>query len=225
MKASILSLGLLAGTALAFPQDMDSMTEALRENALAQLAQKDQAAFTFIYRFMSNKSAEYPSGVLNRNVIKSFMSIRQGSDGSLTWVPGNERIPDDWYKRNPSDEYSVPYFESDILYFAQTVPEVLQLQQNQSRGITNGAYTTGQVASNPICFASEFTKASLPGITGLPLTNPLLSPLVNALNAVTGPLNCAAIGSVNQTAFAACPGFSLYGGTRGPVAPGAIQTP
>lgn len=100
-----------------------------------------------------------------------------------------------------------------------------QLQQNQSRGITNGAYTTGQVASNPICFASEFTKASLPGITGLPLTNPLLSPLVNALNAVTGPLNCAAIGSVNQTAFAACPGFSLYGGTRGPVAPGAIQTP
>lgn len=98
MKASILSLGLLAGTALAFPQDMDSMTEALRENALAQLAQKDQAAFTFIYRFMSNKSAEYPSGVLNRNVIKSFMSIRQGSDGSLTWVPGNERIPDDWVR-------------------------------------------------------------------------------------------------------------------------------
>lgn len=133
MKASILSLGLLAGTALAFPQDMDSMTEALRENALAQLAQKDQAAFTFIYRFMSNKSAEYPSGVLNRNVIKSFMSIRQGSDGSLTWVPGNERIPDDWYKRNPSDEYSVPYFESDILYFAQTVPEVLQVGCNTGR--------------------------------------------------------------------------------------------
>lgn len=33
-----------------------------------------QAAFTFIYRFMSNKSAEYPEGVLNKAVLKSFMS-------------------------------------------------------------------------------------------------------------------------------------------------------
>lgn len=51
-----------------------------------------QAAFTFIYRFMSNKSAEYPSGVLNREVLKSFMSIT-GPDNALKWVPGNEKIP------------------------------------------------------------------------------------------------------------------------------------
>ncbi len=34
-----------------------------------------QAAFTFIYRFMANHSAEYPEGVLNKDVLKSFMSI------------------------------------------------------------------------------------------------------------------------------------------------------
>ena len=37
--------------------------------------QVSQAAFTFIYRFMSNKSAEYPEGVLNKDVLKSFMAI------------------------------------------------------------------------------------------------------------------------------------------------------
>lgn len=67
-----------------------------------------QAAFTFIYRFMSNKSAEYPEGVLNKNVLKSFMSY-SGPENNLTHTPGYERIPDNWYKRNPSDEYSIPY--------------------------------------------------------------------------------------------------------------------
>jgi hypothetical protein len=52
-----------------------------------------QAAFTFIYRFMGNKSLEYPSGILNKANLKSFMSI-QGPEDDLRWVPGNERIPD-----------------------------------------------------------------------------------------------------------------------------------
>jgi hypothetical protein len=29
---------------------------------------------------------------------------------------------------------------------------------------------------------------------------------------------------LNMTAFQACPGFSIYGGPTGPVAPGAIQS-
>lgn len=54
-----------------------------------------QAAFTFIYRFMANKSAEYPEGVLNKDVLKSFMSIT-GPENNLKWTKGNERIPDNW---------------------------------------------------------------------------------------------------------------------------------
>ena len=44
-----------------------------------------QAAFTFIYRFMANKSAEYPEGVLNQQVLKSFMSIT-GTDSNVSFV-------------------------------------------------------------------------------------------------------------------------------------------
>ena len=41
------------------------------------------AAYTFIYRFMGNKSAEYPEGILNQDVLKSFFSIT-GESGSFT---------------------------------------------------------------------------------------------------------------------------------------------
>lgn len=41
------------------------------------------AAYTFIYRFMANKSAEYPEGLLNGDVLKSFFSIT-GEDGDFT---------------------------------------------------------------------------------------------------------------------------------------------
>ena len=40
------------------------------------------AAYTFIYRFMANKSAEYPQGKLDGEVLKQFFSIT-GSDGNF----------------------------------------------------------------------------------------------------------------------------------------------
>ncbi|OQO08005.1 hypothetical protein B0A48_06798 [Cryoendolithus antarcticus] len=189
-----------------------------------------QAAFTFIYRFMANKSSEYPEGRLDKATLKSFMSI-QGDDNNLKWVPGNEQFPDYFYKRHPTDEYSIPYFQSDIVYFAQADPRILIPGCNKGKvntysaldpgTLSNGAYTAQQAAANPVCFASAFAKAEATAFTGLSTSQ--LAPLFSALDSATGGLNCKAIGSVNQTALAACPGFSFYGGPNGPVAPGAIQ--
>ena len=83
--------------------------------------------------------------------------------------------------------------------------------------LSDGAYTAQQAAQNPLCFATEFLKAELPGLTGLNLLSGALSPVLNLLNSVTGGLDCAAIGSVNTSALTACPGFSLYGGPTAPV--------
>ncbi|RMY15180.1 hypothetical protein D0868_01033 [Hortaea werneckii] len=212
-----------------------------------------QAAFTFIYRFMSNKSAENPEGVLNKDVLKSFMAIYGDDEENLHWKRGYERFPDNFYKRNPTDEYSIPYckspsqkaeearkiiltflpVEADILYFAETVPEVLELGCNHgavntfntidAATLSNGAYTAEQAAKSPLCFASAFAKVEIPLITGL--SNSALKPLFDTLNTLTGNMNCASIGSVNQSALTACPGFSFYGGPTGPVAKGAIQDP
>ena len=81
------------------------------------------AAYTFIYRFMANKSAEYPEGILNQDVLKSFFSI-SGNSGSFTWTPGNERIPDNWYKRAIGDEYTIPYFALDLNAAALKYPKL-----------------------------------------------------------------------------------------------------
>lgn len=45
------------------------------------------AAYTFIYRFMANKSAEYPEGRLDGNVLKSFFSIT-GEPGNFKYTVG-----------------------------------------------------------------------------------------------------------------------------------------
>lgn len=66
--------------------------------------------------------------------------------------------------------------------------------------------------------------AELPLITGLNINTAPLSTLVNQLSTTLTKMGCASIGSVNQSALTACPGFSFYGGPTGPVAPGAIQS-
>ena len=88
--------------------------------------------------------------------------------------------------------------------------------------LSNGAYTAAQVAKSPLCFATEFALAELPGLTGL--SSIVLAPLTKVFNSVTSGMNCASIGNVNTSALAACPGFTLYGGPTAPVAPGAIQS-
>lgn len=122
--------------------------------------------------------------------------------------------------------------QTDILAFASTVPEVLEVGCNKGAvntfspldvaALTNGAYTAQQAAADPVCFASQFALAEVPlitGVSGAPLTT-----LVNQLSSTLSGQNCAAIKSINQSALTACPGFSFYGGITGPVAPGAIQS-
>jgi Peroxidase, family 2 len=60
------------------------------------------AAWSFIYRFMANKSAENPEGVLNGEVFKSFNAIT-GDYPNFVYTPGHEKFPENWYKRNPID--------------------------------------------------------------------------------------------------------------------------
>jgi len=188
-----------------------------------------QAAFTFIYRFMANKSAEYPEGRLDKNVLKSFMSI-SGPENNLKWTKGYERIPDNWYKRNDADQYSIPYFEADIVSMAVTQPELLVVGCNQGTvnsfnaidpaTLSSGAYDAKAVAANPLCFTTSFLLAEAPGTFGL-------TPAQTAqLSSYAAPLlsGCPTISKVNTSAFTACPGFSLYGGPYAPVAPGAIQS-
>lgn len=192
-----------------------------------------QAAFTFIYRFMSNKSAEYPEGILNKATLKSFFSI-SGPENNLQWTKGHERIPDNWYKRNDLDQYTIPYFNTDVLYFAETIPEILIPGCNMGTvnsfndlsvsQLSGAAYTTQSVAQNPLCFATAFAAAEGSAFLGLSASQ--TSVLTGAIAAAEKALgySCPAINNANLASLEACPGNTFYGGPTGPVAPDAVQS-
>jgi hypothetical protein len=58
------------------------------------------AAYTFIYRFMANHSAENPTGKLTYDVLQSWFGV-QGSNGNYKAVQGTERIPENWVSTLP----------------------------------------------------------------------------------------------------------------------------
>lgn len=191
-----------------------------------------QAAFTFIYRFMANHSAEYSEGMLNRDVLKSFMSVT-GEPGSFKWTKGHEKIPDNWYHRDRTvDSYTIPYFQTDVNAFALEDLQVIDVGCNHNAvdtynsidaaTLSNGAYTASQAVASPVCFSLSFLSSELPGLTGLSSSS--LSPLTKVISSATTALKCAAMPSVNMTALTACPGFTFYGGPTGPVAAGAVQS-
>lgn len=89
------------------------------------------AAYTFIYRFMANKSAENPEGVLTKEVLKSFFGFT-GSDDDMVHNPGWERIPENWYKRALGDEYTIPFYALDLNAAALQHPQFLDIGGNVS---------------------------------------------------------------------------------------------
>ena len=131
------------------------------------------AAFTFIYRFMGNKSAEHPEGQLTQEVLKSFFGFTENSDGSFSGGEGYERIPDNWYKRAVGDEYTIPFFMLDLVQEALLYPKFLDIggnlgETNSFTGVdvgnlTNNVYTLDRLleGNNLFCFAYEAAFASV----------------------------------------------------------------
>jgi hypothetical protein len=180
-----------------------------------------QAAHTFIYRFMSNKSAENPEGVLNQDVLKSFYAIT-GESGNFTYNPGQERIPENWYKRAIGDEYTILFLETDTLYFASQYPNVLTIGGNTGtvntftplnfEDLTGGVFnaTTLLEGNNLACFVYQAASLAAPDILkGLyaDITKPLAM-LNDATNNALAGLSCPQLASIDANQFGTYPGYA-----------------
>ncbi|KAH7403684.1 Chloroperoxidase [Cadophora sp. MPI-SDFR-AT-0126] len=177
------------------------------------------AAYTFIYRFMGNKSAEHPEGVLNQEVLKSFFSIT-GTSGNFQWTEGYERIPDNWYKRAIGDEYTIPFFLTDLLAAALEYPQFLNIGGNTGKvntftgidfeDLTGGVFNLATLAegNNLACFvlqgAVQFLPDSLLGAVGG--VGALLGQLNGVLGGALSNLACPTLDQVNKDQFAQFPG-------------------
>ncbi|ORY86991.1 Chloroperoxidase [Protomyces lactucae-debilis] len=187
-------------------------------------AQVSQAAFTFISAFMSNHSAEYPNGFLSRSTLQSFMSVTGTPDNNganLKFVPGNERIPDNWYKRAISNPYSITAFTLDALRIFAADPRILSVGGNTGTvnsyvgldltNATNGLYNAGTLAqgNNAACYL--YQAAQLPFADSL---KTLTGPLLSAVNAISNqylkaPVACPQLQQFDKSFTNQFPGASL----------------
>ena len=181
------------------------------------------AAFTFIYRFMANKSAEIPEGRLDRTSLKNFYSMT-GDSGNFQYTPGYERIPENWYKRNPADDYTIPYFTCDALNQITTHPEFASIGGNLGRtnsftGIDPGDLTGGVYNAQSLlqgnglaCFAFEFLQQGSPDLLeGLftdvtPAVNQLSSAILSAEQ--SAGFDCPQIRELQYSQFGQFPGYT-----------------
>lgn len=180
------------------------------------------AAYSFIYRFFANHTEEHPEGILNLDVLKSFMAI-EGERGNFTWVPGHERIPDNWYRRAYGDSYELFGVAADIGTFTELTPGVNKPGCNQGTvnsyvDISSSYQDFDFSGLGSVCFA----VGAVAGITDLvPVVNSLVSQL---LLPVQNLLGCSTVPARNDSVADVCPGYTFYGGPTADIAPGAIQS-
>lgn len=160
---------------------------------------------------MSNHSGEYPNGILDKETLKSFFAITEATDGTLSWQPGYERIPDNWYRRplGAVNEYSPASFAQDLVQMAAVVPESVSVGGNTGTvnsfagadlgNITGGAYQTSDL-TNPakfVCFFYQLSLATVPDFLRSEALGSALGGALSLLRAQIGPYidpSCATIG-------------------------------
>lgn len=179
------------------------------------------AAWSFVYRFMGNKSAEHPTGKLNGDVLKSFYGVT-GEDGNFKYNRGHERIPDNWYTRNLVDAYTVPYLAIDTnvmllkhLDFASvggntgTTNSFVGLDPSDlTGGVFNAATLTE--GNNLFCYALQLTIQETPDILSGLFTDvdEAMSKLGPTLNNATNTLGCPKLNNVEKGQFGQFPGYT-----------------
>ncbi|KAL8808640.1 MAG: hypothetical protein Q9200_004169 [Gallowayella weberi] len=178
------------------------------------------AGYIFPPALMSNKSAKYPEGYLDKETFKSFFAIT-GERGNFKYQPGYERIPDNWYKRAIGHEFTIVDFVLAVLEFGLHDPRLLSVGGNTgtpnsftginvtalTKGVFNGA-TLAQ-GNNLQCFIFQLIQAEAPSVlTGLyeDLTK-ALQPLVDSIQGSLKGLECPQLVGLDQSQYEKYPGW------------------
>lgn len=173
------------------------------------------AAYTFIFRFMANKSAEFPEGRLSQNVLKSFFGVTGDTPDKFEAKHGYERIPDNWYKRAVGDEYTIPFFALDVAAAAETYPQFLDIGGNLGKkdsftpiditNITGGLENTASLAkgNNALCFVYELIIQQGPDVLEGLVSNvgKALGVLNPALGKFAGALGCPRLNNIQIKSY------------------------
>ncbi|KAK7727153.1 hypothetical protein SLS57_003188 [Botryosphaeria dothidea] len=179
------------------------------------------AAYNFVLNFMSNHSAEEPSGYLDGNQLKQFFSVT-GEPGSFVYTPGHERIPENWYRRPSSNQYSIATVVADLVIGFVKDPSTIKFGGNTGTvnsftgvdvgdltgGVFNGA--TLLEGNNLACFTLQAAQAGLPDVLNGILSDlaPALDLINNAVSPLMTSLACPQLEQFSQGLFNQFPGAS-----------------
>lgn len=179
------------------------------------------AAYTFVYRFMANKTAEEPEGVLDGETLKSFYGVT-GTYPNFQHNPGHEKFPDAWYKRHPLDYYTIPYLTLDSTAMQLKHPEFLSIGGNTGKvdsfagvdpaDLTGGVYNLRSLGEgdNLVCFATQAALQMAPDLLKPLFANvgAAVSKLKGAVDDAFGGMGCPAIEKFDDSALGIFPGFT-----------------
>ncbi|KAF7888589.1 uncharacterized protein EAF02_003130 [Botrytis sinoallii] len=179
------------------------------------------AGYNFPVRMMSNKSAEFPEGSLTKKDLMSFFAIT-GESGNFQYKVGNERIPDNWYKRAIGDEYTIAGFLVDVVDYALQYPPLLDIGGNMGTpntfapvnlgSLTKGVFQTGSLleGNNLECFVFQVAQAALPDIVAGAVGNlaNTIKPFTDVVTQRLGGLGCPQLQGIDQSQFSKFPGYT-----------------
>ena len=175
------------------------------------------AAYTFIFRFMANHSTEYPIGYLSHEVVASWFGV-EGTSGNYALVngkQGQERIPENWYKRANEYPYEVTYFLADLLAAAALHPKFLDIGGNtgttnsfagvQLNNLTGGLINSANLlqGNNLGCFVFQLAAQAKPDVL-----LGLLNPITNILGTLVSQLSCPQLTAIDDDLLKQFPGYT-----------------
>ncbi|CCF36009.1 oxidase [Colletotrichum higginsianum] len=161
------------------------------------------AGYFFACRLLANYSSENPTGLLNKQTLKSFFAV-EGEEGSFTYNPGWERIPENWY-RTPVD-YGLVQLNLDLVALITKYPQMGSIGGNMGKvnsfagvdlsDLTGGVLNLAKLleGNNLLCFVFEVLKTASPNSlsTVFAIIEKPLALVTDALSAAVLSLACPA---------------------------------
>lgn len=153
------------------------------------------------YRAFGNKSAEYPLGYMDGPLKLKTLAMEPNGDGTFTWHKFMNAIPDNQYKANQLNPFSVAEFAADMLAEGAYQCSPLQMGGASSKTnyalLTNGAYTNADL-NDPkqyMCFLTQAAPLVLPALAKQPqmddYTRNGVATAVSSISKAGEKLNCA----------------------------------
>ncbi|KAJ6476002.1 putative oxidase [Mycena vitilis] len=178
-------------------------------------------AHNFVPALMSNHSAEHPNGYLDGEVLKSIFSITTSANGTLSYTPGHERLPNNWYRRPFLDEYTAVHVIPDFLAMWTRFPETLLIGGNINGvntyapmdiyNLTGGVYNAAMLleGDNAACFLYQTLQILVPdALTGLAgIVETIVTPLFNVVRPILAGLTCPELKSIDRSVMERYPGY------------------